>query len=282
MTLAATGVTTTLALLQTGQSEVLTRIQNDALLSASLWTNVALAGFSALLFLYMARGVETDRARLIFVATILISLVSLSSYFGLLSGLTVGLVEMPAGHALGGEEVLSQWGRYLTWTFSTPLILLALGLLADVDGVDLFAVIAADVAMCVTGLAAALTTSAYGYRWVFYVISSSFFIVVLYALVAKWPARAEAAGTRDIFTTLRTLTVVLWIGYPVVWAVGVEGFALVDSTALTSWGYSILDIGAKYVFAFLLLRWVARNEQTVREAAGRGTARAASTAQDPQ
>ena len=259
---------------------MVTRIQNDALLSASLWTNVALAGLSALLFVYMARGVETNRARLIFLATILISLVSLSSYLGLLSGLTVGLIEMPAGHALGGEEVLSQWGRYLTWTLSTPLILLALGLLADVDGVDLFAVISADVAMCLTGLAAALTTSAYGYRWVFYGISSAFFLVVLYALVAKWPVQAEAAGTSDIFATLRTLTVVLWIGYPVVWAVGVEGFALVDSTALTSWGYSILDVGAKYVFAYLLLSWVAGNERTVQEAAGRRTVSTASPAQD--
>ncbi|HKJ59314.1 MAG TPA: bacteriorhodopsin, partial [Halobacteriales archaeon] len=168
MNLATAGVTTALVLLQTGQSEVVARIQNDVLLSASLWTNVALAGFSALLFVYMARNVETNRARLIFGATILISLVSLSSYLGLVSGLTVGLIEMPAGHALGGEEVLSQWGRYLTWTLSTPLILLALGLLADVDGVDLFAVISADIGMCVTGLAAALTTSVYGYRWVFY------------------------------------------------------------------------------------------------------------------
>lgn len=282
MNLATSGVPPTRVLFQAGQSEVVTRIQNDALLSASLWTNVALAGISALLFVYMARSVETNRARLIFVATILISLVSLSSYLGLVSGLTVGLIEMPAGHALGGEEVLSQWGRYLTWTLSTPLILLALGLLADVDGVDLFAVISADIAMCLTGLAAALTTSAYGYRWVFYGISSAFFLVVLYALVAKWPVQAEAAGTSDIFATLRTLTVVLWIGYPVVWAVGVEGFALVDSTALTSWGYSILDIGAKYVFAYLLLSWVARNERTVEEATGRGTARAASPAQDPQ
>ena len=280
MNLAAAGVAPAVVLLQTGQSEVVARIQNDALLSASLWTNIALAGSSALLFVYMARSVETNRARLIFVATILISLVSLSSYLGLVSGLTVGLIEMPAGHALGGEEVLSQWGRYLTWTLSTPLILLALGVLADVDGVDLFAVISADVAMCLTGLAAALTTSAYGYRWVFYGISSTFFLVVLYALVVKWPVQAEAAGTSDIFATLRTLTVVLWIGYPVVWAVGVEGLALVDSTALTSWGYSILDIGAKYVFAYLLLSWVARNERTVQEAAGRRTVRAASPAQD--
>jgi halorhodopsin len=53
--------------------------------------------------------------------------------------------------------------------------------------------------------------------------------------------------------------VVLWVGYPVLWALGVEGIALL-SIAETSWGYSTLDIFAKYVFAFLLLRWVGLNE----------------------
>ena len=269
-----------LALLQTAPPEAVTRIQTAPLLRASLWTNVALAGASALLFVYMARTVRLNRARLVFAATVLISLVSLSSYLGLLSGLTVGLITMPAGHPLGGEEVLVQWGRYLTWTVSTPLILLALGLVAAVDRVDLFAVLAADVGMCATGLAAALTTSTQGYRWAFFGISTAFFLVVLYALVVTWPARAKAAGSGDIFATLRTLTVVLWIGYPVVWVVGVEGLALTDSTALTSWGYSILDVGAKYVFAFLLLRWVRRNERTVQDPAVHGGATARSPAQD--
>ena len=196
-------------LLQTEQGEVLNQIQNNTSLSASLWVNVALAGLSALLFVYMSQRVRTRRARLIFGATIMIPLVSISSYLGMISGLTVGLIEMPAGHALAGELVLSQWGRYLTWALSTPLILLALGLLAEVDIADLFAVITADIGMCVTGLAAALITSSYGLRWAFYVISCAFFVVVLYALLARWPANAETAGTDEIFSTLRALTVVL-------------------------------------------------------------------------
>ncbi|AGN00369.1 halorhodopsin [Salinarchaeum sp. Harcht-Bsk1] len=253
----------TLLPLQLGQREVLDHIRDNLLLSASLWINVALAGLSVLLFLYMARDVQSRRTRLIFAATIFIPLVSLSSYLGLISGLTAGFLQMPAGHTLAGEQVLVQWGRYLTWTLSTPLILLALGLLADADTVDLAAVIAADIAMCVTGLAAALTVSSYGFRWAFFGVSAAFFLVVLYALLARWPDSAEGAGTDEIFDTLRTVTVVLWIGYPVVWALGVEGLALVDSTALTSWGYSLLDIGAKYGFAYLLLSWVASNEETV-------------------
>jgi halorhodopsin len=266
-------------LLQTTQTDVFSRIQGDLLLSSSLWVNIALAGLSILLFVYMGRKVTGARARFIWGATLMIPLVSISSYLALLSGLTVGLIQMPPGHPLAGEAVLSQWGRYLTWTLSTPMILLAIGLLADVDRGSLFTVIAADIAMCVTGLAAALITSSYLFRWLFYAISCAFFVVVLYALVVEWPKAAAEAGTDDIFETLRVLTIVLWLGYPIVWAVGVEGLALVQSVGLTSWGYSALDIFAKYVFAFLLLRWVASNEDAVSTST-RGTAAATTPADD--
>jgi halorhodopsin len=252
-------------------------IQGDQLLSSSLWVNVALAGLAALLFAYMGRNVRGDRARMIWVVTLFIPLVSISSYLGLLSGVTISVLEMPAGHPL--DEAISQWGRYLTWAFSTPLILAALGWLADVDRADLLAVVAADIGMCLTGLAAALTTSSLLMRWVFYAVSCVFFVVVLYALVFKWPVSAEAAGTSEIFSTLRALTVVLWLGYPIVWAVGIEGLAIVESAGLTSWGYSALDILAKYVFAFLLLRWVADNESVV-ESAGSGAGTAGATPAD--
>jgi halorhodopsin len=227
----------------------------------------------------MGRNITGERARLIWGATLLIPLVSISSYLGLLSGLTTGFIQMPAGHALAGQEVMSQWGRYLTWTLSTPMILLALGLLADVDRSSLFVVITADIAMCVTGLAAALVTSSLLFRWLFYFVSCAFFLVVLYALVAEWPAAAAEAGTGEIFSTLRVLTIVLWLGYPIIWALGIEGLALIQSVGVTSWGYSALDVLAKYVFAFLLLRWVAANERTVATS-GSGASATASLGDD--
>jgi halorhodopsin len=245
------------------QAEVFEYIHGDPLLSSSLWVNVALAGVATLLFVAMGRRIERSRARLVWVAALLVPLVSLASYVALASGLTAGFLEMPAGHPLGGQEVFQPWGRYLTWTFSTPAILAALGLLAGTDRATLFTAVSMDVGMCVTGLAAALVTSSVALRWVFYLVSCAFFAVVLYVLLVEWPADARAAGTADIFGTLKVLTVVLWLGYPLIWAVGVEGFALVQSAGLTSWGYSALDILAKYVFAFLLLQWVADNESAV-------------------
>jgi halorhodopsin len=258
--------------LEMTQTEVFEAIQANSSLSASLWINVALAGLSILLFVYMGRNIEDPRAQLIFVATLMVPLVSISSYTGLISGLTVSFLEMPAGHALAGQEVLTPWGRYLTWALSTPMILIALGLLAGSNMTKLFTAVVADIGMCVTGLAAALTTSSYMLRWVWYVISCAFFVVVLYILLAEWARDAEIAGTAEIFNTLKILTVVLWLGYPIFWALGAEGIAVLD-VAITSWAYSGMDIIAKYLFAFLLLRWVVENESSVAKmASGLGSA----------
>ncbi|MFC6753769.1 bacteriorhodopsin [Halorubrum tibetense] len=241
------------------------------LLNLSLWVNIALAGLSILLFVFMGRNVEDPRSQLIFVATLMVPLVSISSYTGLASGLTMSVLEMPAGHAAAGattpvaggtDGVLTMWGRYLTWALSTPMILLALGLLAGSNTTKIFTAIVADIGMCVTGLAAALTTSSHALRWFWYFISCAFFAVVLYILLVEWAADAEVAGTAEIFNTLKILTVVMWLGYPIFWALGAEGIAVLD-VAITSWAYSGLDIIAKYIFAFLLLRWVVDNESTI-------------------
>ncbi len=278
----ASTLSPTVALFETvlqTQGEALDIIQNDFLLNSSFWANIALAGLAILLFVYMGRNVQDSRAKLIWVATLLVPLVSISSYVGLASGLTVGLLEMPAGHPLAGEgPVVSPWGRYLTWTFSTPAILAALGLLAGTDRTTLFTAITMDIGMCITGLAAALITSSLLLRWVFYFISCAFFVAVLYILLVEWPSDAAEAGTQEIFSTLKTLTVVLWLGYPILWALGSEGLAIL-SVGITSWGYSGLDILAKYVFAFLLLRWVGNNESVVA-GSGAGAVSGAATADD--
>ena len=265
--------------LQQTQADAATEIANNTLLSSSLWVNVALAGLAALLFVYMGRNITNRRVKAIWGATLMIPLVSISSYLGLLSGLTVGFIQMPAGHALAGEVILSQWGRYLTWALSTPMILLALGLLADVDIGSIFTVIAADIGMCITGLAAALITSSYGLRWAFYLVSCAFFAAVLYALVAQWPDAAAEAGTSEIFSTLRALTIVLWLGYPIIWAIAPEGLALIP-VGISSWGYSALDVFAKYVFSFLLIRWVVNNQSSIRDFAITGSGGGAAPADD--
>ena len=67
----------------------------DPLLSASIWVMIALMGLAIVLFVYMGRNVTDDRVRLMFAATIGIPAVSIASYLGLASGLTVGVVDIP-------------------------------------------------------------------------------------------------------------------------------------------------------------------------------------------
>jgi Bacteriorhodopsin len=244
------------------QPALASQIAETGLLAESLWINVALAGLTILAIAAVARGVTTPRAQLIIAATLFVPVVSLASYSALISGLTVSLTTLPAAHPAGGAPVLTLWGRYLTWTISTPLILLALGLLAGSNLTKLFIVISADIAMCVTGLAAALTVSSVPLRWGWFAISTVFFLVVLYMLLVEWGSDAERAGSGEIFQLLRTLTVVLWVGYPITWAVGAEGLALLGIVG-SSWAYSLLDIGAKYVFALLLVRWVVAHERRI-------------------
>jgi halorhodopsin len=220
-----------------------------------------------------------------------VSAVSIVSYTGLASGLTISVLEMPEGHALAGattdlagggtvDGTISLWGRYLTWAFSTPFILLSLGLIAGSNITKIFTAIIFDIGIMITGLAAALTTSSYLLRWFWYAISCSFFLVVVYILLVEWPEDAQKAGTSDVFNTLRNLTVVLWFGYTIWWAIGSEGLALIASGGITSWGYSAFDLVAKYLFSFLVINYVVTNVDAVSGGADYGATSDAMPADD--
>jgi len=282
----------TIVLQGVGQGDMFSHILNDTLLGSSIYVNIAVAGLTLLLFMYLGRTVDDPRGQLIVVSAMVVSAVSIVSYTGLASGLTISVLDMPSGHALAGdtttlahsgetvEGTISLWGRYLTWAFSTPFILLALGLIAGSNLTKIFTAIVFDVGIMITGLAAALTTSSYLMRWFWYAISCTFFLVVVYILLVEWPDDAESAGTADIFGTLKLLTVVLWFGYTIWWAVGNEGLALISSGGITSWGYSAFDLVAKYLFSFLVINYVVNNVEKVSGGADYGATSEAIPADD--
>ncbi|MFD1563225.1 bacteriorhodopsin [Haloarchaeobius amylolyticus] len=247
----------------------------NTLLALSFVINIALAGLTILGIVYLGRSLSDPRLKAIATALMLISVVSISSYTGLTSGLTLGVIEMPAGHPAAGATtagesgVLVMWGRYLTWTFSTPFILIVLGMIAGSNWTKILTTCAFTIAMCVTGLAAALTTSSLVLRWWWFVLSSTFFLVIVYVILVDWTVEAERTGTSDLFRTLKLLTVVGWFGYPILWALGVEGFAILD-VATTSWGYSILDIVTKYVVTFLAMFYVVDEPESITGGADYG------------
>ena len=254
--------------LELTQAELFEYVFDDPLLAWSFVLNIALAGFTILGIAYLGRNLTDPRAKIIAISLMLISVVSISSYSGLTSGLTLSIIEMPSGHpaegmtTAGEDGVLTMWGRYLTWTFSTPFILIALGMIAGSNWTKILTTVAFTIAMCVTGLAAALTTSSLIMRWWWFVLSSIFFLVIVYVILVDWTAEAEQTGTDDLFGTLKLLTVVGWFGYPILWALGVEGFAVLD-VAITSWGYSLLDVLTKYIVTFVAMLYVIKEPDTI-------------------
>jgi halorhodopsin len=274
--------------LEITDAEIVEAVFEDPLLASSFVANIALAGATILFIAYLGRNLTDPRAKMIAIATMMISVVSISSYTGLTSGLTLSVIEMPVGHALEGqvdpttgeEGALTMWGRYLTWTFSTPFILLVLGLIAGSNWTKIMTTCAFTVAMCVTGLAAALTTSSLALRWWWFVLSSIFFLVIVYVLLVEWPKDAAAAGTSDIFDTLKLLTVVGWFGYPVLWFLGAEGIGLLQ-IGLTSWGYSILDIITKYIVTVLIMLYVVKEPAEITAGSAYGSTKPAAAAGAP-
>ncbi|MDZ7730137.1 MAG: bacteriorhodopsin [Natrialbaceae archaeon] len=240
---------------------------DNTLLASSFVLNIALAGVTILAIVYLGRNLTDPRAKLITIALLLISVVSISSYSALTAGLTLSVIEMPPGHPAAGVTtagepgVLTMWGRYLTWTFSTPFILIALGLIAGSNYTKILTACAFTVGMCVTGLAAALTTSSLVLRWWWFALGTVFFLVIVYIILVDWTAEANAIGTGDLYRT-RNSSPLSDGSVPIFWALGVEGFALLD-VAITSWGYSILDIITKYVVTFIAMLYVAREPDAV-------------------
>ena len=103
--------------------------------------------------------------------------------------------------------------------------------------------------MIVTGLVASLAP--YGtIKWVFFAWSCAAFVGVLYLL---WKPLATLAGQHAAIGAAYRKNVgflsVLWLIYPVVFAVGPEGVWAV-SDAATVWVFLILDVLAKVVYAF--------------------------------
>jgi halorhodopsin len=80
---------------EASQRDVFERIADSLLISSSLWVNITLAGLSIVLFAYMGRHVEDSRTKLIIVSTMMVTVVSMASYIGVVSGLTASILEMP-------------------------------------------------------------------------------------------------------------------------------------------------------------------------------------------
>lgn len=151
-----------------------------------------------------------------------------------------------------GREFL--WGRYLDWSFTTPLLLVGLALTAMEDlrrriGI-VVALLAADLYMIFAGFEAALSPTSSADKWIWFLMSCGAFLGVFWIMWGPLRAEATRAGNgRDYLRDAAVLSV-LWLIYPVVFLLGTEGL-LIISPALGALGYTVLDLLSKVAYGVM-------------------------------
>jgi bacteriorhodopsin len=205
-------------------------------------------------FIARGWGVRERRRQTFYIVTILIAAIAFVNYLAMALGFGLTTV------TLGGEEVPIYWARYTDWFFTTPLLLIDLGLLAGANREQLATLVGLDTLMIGTGAVATLTTGPGAFspgarRLVWWGVSTGFLLVLLYFLFGTLSEQASelSADTASTFKTLRNAIVLLWLIYPVWWIVGTEGVGLVPLYIETA-GFMVLDLTAKIGWGAILLR----------------------------
>jgi len=220
-----------------------------------LWIGTAGMFLGMLYFISKGLGEQDERKQEFFIVTIFITAIAFVNYLAMALGF--GVTEV----MVSGQALDIYWARYTDWFFTTPLLLLDLGLLAGASRNELATLVGLDAAMIGTGALATLTgdwaevgLSTGAQRLIWWGVSTAFLLVLLYFLFGSLTSRAQQIGgsLQSKFTTLRNLIVVVWLVYPVWWLIGTEGLGAVGLGVETA-GFMVLDLVAKVGFGIVLL-----------------------------
>lgn len=236
--------------------------------SESLWLWLGTAGMLIGMLYFIARGwgEKNRRRQEFYIVTIFITAIAFVNYLSMALGFGLTTIE------IGGEELPIYWARYTDWLFTTPLLLIDLGLLAGANRNQLSTLVGLDVLMIGTGAVATLSTagvllSPVGDRIIWWGVSTGFLLVLLYFLFGTLTKEANelSGAAQSTFSTLRNLIVVVWLVYPVWWILGTEGLGMISLYSETA-GFMVLDLVAKVGFGIILL-----SSRDVLDAAGNTT-----------
>jgi bacteriorhodopsin len=220
-----------------------------------LWTGVIGMALSALVMLFFARRARTPFEESQTVNQFFVLLIASGTYLAM----ALGQGSLTADD---GRQVFVS--RYVTWAFTTPLLLLgvataALGTPITRRKPIVYGLLAADVIMVITGLVAALSPSGSVEKWTWYVVSSGAFIAVLYLLWTTLRTEAKTTGADHARLYSRNLVFLtaVWLLYPINFLLGNEGVSAYGGTETTA-GYTLLDLLSKAVYGFFALSGVRR------------------------
>ena len=153
----------------------------------------------------------------------------------------------------GNREFL--FARYIDWSVTTPVLLLALSMTA-LHGAHRRAglvagLLLADAVMILTGLFFGLSDDPLA-KWTWYITSCVAFLAVYYVLFVPMRKEAQARddARRDAYARNLPILTVLWLLYPIVVVLGPDGLGWWSATLATAC-ITIIDLLAKVGYGFL-------------------------------
>jgi bacteriorhodopsin len=147
--------------------------------------------------------------------------------------------------------------RYIDWVVTTPLLLWLLASTAMFyrrpDKTLIGGLMFIDAVMILSGLMADVTSDE-GIQWLWYIIGCVCLALIFW--IAWGPLRRiaydQSAALGSTYTRVAAFLSVLWVGYPLVWALGPSGIGLLDRTTdvmlfvllpiVSKVGFSIFDL----------------------------------------
>ncbi len=211
------------------------------------WIGVAGMVAASVAFLFISFRTRREH-RHHYLTKFLIVLVAATCYFAMAIGQSH--ITLSDGHSIF-------YARYIDWSITTPLLLLGLATLAmEAVGVDrtlVYGMLAADVYMIATGFVGAVSVD--HSRWLWYVFSCGGFVAVLRIVWGPIRLEARKRDREAVYVRLAGLLSILWLLYPVVWALGEEGLRAMPGDAETVC-FTVIDLLAKVAYGILFLRAV--------------------------
>ena len=182
----------------------------------------------------------------------IVPIIAACSYFLMAAG--QGSVELPV---LAGsiDTRTFYYGRYIDWTFTTPLLLMGLAYTSMPSGLRrggaILGMLLADLMMI--GTALAFGASVVGWiKWTWFIVSCAAFLGVYYVM---WVALLEEAGkeradVRSSYVRNAAILSVLWFLYPVILFFDTDGTGLLSSTTGVAL-IAIIDLVSKVGYGLM-------------------------------
>ena len=220
---------------------------------------------AATVFFFLSRSQVAPAYRTALTVTGLVTLIALYHYVRIFASWE-GAYTLVDGAMKQTNVKFNDAYRYVDWLLTVPLLLIELILVMRLSPAETRA------KATKLGLLAALMI-ALGYpgeissdpstRWIWWALAMVPFVVIVYDLFVglKSSIESQPREARGLISAARSLTVVSWLFYPLVFIFPMIGFTGGAATIAVQVGYTVADVVAKAVFGVMIYMIAVRKSE---------------------